>query len=274
MKLFRVPVLWERLQPTLGAALDTDYAAQLDTIVNRIMADDDAVFVFDPHNYGKFNEDTIQLSGGAVDAADLADLLVRVADRYSAYWDRIWMGQMNEPNIQTPTQWRDIALTVEGIQRSEGFTGKVLVTGSSYSSVGLWVSQGNAAAWAGQLPANCLIEQHLYYTASGNGGSSDKDTAMPGIGRTRMIGFRNWCRDEGVQGYMGEIGTGNTAAMRLEIEASMNFMSDNRDVFAGWSAWLAGSGVSGGNTYSLQPTGTLPDAAVDRDQMRWLAPYL
>src|SRR5665647_3299153 len=52
--LVRLPIAWERIQPTLNAALETTYLAGLKSFLDAAAARDIKVIV-DLHNYGRWN---------------------------------------------------------------------------------------------------------------------------------------------------------------------------------------------------------------------------
>lgn len=54
MNIFRIPFKWERLQPTLGQALDDTYSGQLDSIVTYATGKG-VYIILDVHKYDRFD---------------------------------------------------------------------------------------------------------------------------------------------------------------------------------------------------------------------------
>jgi endoglucanase len=93
MNVIRVPFLWQRIQPTLGASFATAYAASLDSVV--AYATGKGVWVvLDVHNYARYGSKQI---GAGVTNAQFADLWTKLANRYKAN-SKVIFGLMNEPN--------------------------------------------------------------------------------------------------------------------------------------------------------------------------------
>ena len=93
MNTFRVPFLWERLQPTLTQPFAE---AQLDELI-RVVAEitsRDAIVILDPHNYARYQGQLI--GDGTVRNEDFADLWRRLAILFADRSDVIF-GLMNEP---------------------------------------------------------------------------------------------------------------------------------------------------------------------------------
>ena len=58
MNVFRVPFLWERLQPSIGGSFDSTYQSSLVSTINGITGVG-AYALIDPHNYARYNNQII-----------------------------------------------------------------------------------------------------------------------------------------------------------------------------------------------------------------------
>jgi endoglucanase len=77
MNLIRLPFLWERLQRSLNAPLDTNELARIETVVG-FAAERGIIVLLDPHNSARYNGNLIGSSEVPVSA--FADFWRRIAE--------------------------------------------------------------------------------------------------------------------------------------------------------------------------------------------------
>lgn len=269
MNAFRLPVLWERLQPVALGPLDQTELARVDQSIAGLGGI--AVVIVDLHNYARYRGE--MLDGSDASAARLADVWQRLAMHYRQS-PRIAFGLMNEPHDIGGAQWRrTVDRTVAAI-RATGSTNLLLVPGVRWSGGHAWRDGGaesSAVALHGfKDPANhFLFEIHQYLDSNSSG--TGNECVDVGIGRRRLAGVTDWLRAERAGAVLGEFGASPNPRCLAALDDLLGFLDANADVWRGWTYW-AGGDWWGDYSYSIQPDyhGPKPQAAVLR---RHLADY-
>lgn len=94
LNVFRLPVAWQYLQPSLGGALDSSHLSEYDQLMQGCLATG-AHCIIDIHNYARYNGGIVG-QGGPSDA-QFANLWSRLAAKYAGSANVIF-GLMNEPH--------------------------------------------------------------------------------------------------------------------------------------------------------------------------------
>jgi endoglucanase len=225
--LIRLPVMWERLQPSLGGPLDPDYLSKLKQDIAWAGAHGGDAII-DIHNFGRygFNENGVlktyvidNVYGGAVkvSSADFADLWRRVSTEFKFEGSVYAYGLMNEPHDMGTADWRAISQAALDAIRANQDDKLVLVPGNSWSSSNRWVAN-NPLPWIHDPANNFAYEAHQYFDSDESGtyargsyaSSYDAQLAMnPGLadaGRIRVQHFIDWGQQYGVRGIVDEYG--------------------------------------------------------------------
>ena len=266
--VFRVPFKWHRLQPELGGALSERDLAELDRIV-RYAAAKDAYVVLDPHDFGRRDGFVIGETE-RVTSAHFADFWSRLAAHFREQ-PTVILGLMNEPHDQDS----DILLSVlnEAIRaiRDAGSRALILVPGNSWSGAHSWVSSGNGESMLSIVdPAeNYAFEPHQYLDADSSGTSNE---CVVGSGSERLVAFTNWAREHGKRAFLGEFGVGRNAVCYRELDALLDYVRANEDVWIGWTYWAGGPWWGEGYNLSVEPANLA--APEDRPQMSVLVEHL
>ena len=270
MNAYRLPFLWERLQPTLGQPFD---AAELSRLVATV-ADYEAAgvtVILDPHNYGRYRGQVINES--ALTSADFADLWTRLATLY-ANDPQVVFGLMNEPHDMDTGHWLAAANAAIAAIRATGADNLVLVPGNHWTGAHSWSAsylpenQRNGVVMQGVVdPADHFaFEVHQYL--DGTFAGVDPACQSATIGAEVMAPFTAWLRAHGYKAFLGEFGAGADSVCLAALLNLVAHVEDNADVYLGWTYWAAGPWWAGYFT-SLEP-----DAAGDKPQMNALAPWL
>lgn len=266
MSAVRVPVIWERLQPQANGALDKAEMERLDASLHDM--DGFRHIILDIHNYGDFHRqhitDTPELT------AAFADLWSRLATRYRAR-PAIAFGLMNEPHGIPAVAWRRAADAAVAAIRRTGARNLILVPGTDWTGARNWTegTGSNAAAFAKfRDPArNFAFEMHLYLDADSSGTSPD--CVGQDIGVERIRAATGWLRANGYRGFVGEFGSGPGPTCLAGLDRLVDFVSNNRDAWMGWTYWAAGAWW-GDHFMSVQPG---PDGR-PKPQLQALARHL
>jgi len=261
MNTFRIPFRWERIQPTLGGALDTDELARLEHVVDYVAGFGGNV-ILDVHNYARYSaSDGMHIVGVDLANSTFSDLWTRLATTFGNR-DGVIFGLMNEPHIDPPISLsteRVVSFTNDALTaiRATGATNLVLVQGNGYSGGHSW-EQGwygtpNSVAMLDVVDPghNMAFEVHQYVDNNEDPATDgeDFDTDYSGttdnvesatVAADKLVGFTNWLRTNNLRGFLGEIGTPPSDLGVQAMYNGVNFVETNSDVWLGWAVWAGG----------------------------------
>ncbi|MBM6593250.1 glycoside hydrolase family 5 protein [Microvirga pudoricolor] len=264
MNTFRVPFRWERMQLNLGWELEDDELEQLDKTV-RYITDKGGYTLLDPHNYGRYYGKLI--GSKQVPASALADFWRVLALRYKDN-DKVIFGLMNEPHGISASDWREIAEVSITAIRDTGAKNLILVPGTNWTGAHSWMtsrgkpSNGEVFRDLKDPANNMMFEVHQYLDGDYSG---TKDFCQSeDIGVEKLTSFTKWLRENNQRGFLGEFGVGSSPVCLEALNRMLKYVSDNADVWGGWTYWAAGPWW-GNYPFSIQPS---PEG--DRPQMKVL----
>lgn len=282
MGLMRMPMTSRRIYPTAYGALDTTQLGYIKGVIDYAFTKNLRILL-DPHDYGGVwdsRTQTNRIIGSDTEGTKLfVDMWTRLATRFKNY-PNVVFGLMNEPHLQTSTQWYGAATSAISAIRAAGANQLITIPGISYTGAESWVSSGNAATWAGFNgdPANNFVFEMHEYLDSDNSGTHA--ACVIGKGSTCLSVATSWARTNGFKVILGECGwspatVGGTATnCPPEGTAIMGYMSSNSDVWLGWTYWLGGSSsYYKGYNYYVGPQSYTPPIT-DAPQMATLVANL
>ncbi|ATI80048.1 glycosyl hydrolase family 5 [Sphingobium yanoikuyae] len=251
MKIVRVPILWERIQPVPLQPLSAAEQARLDKVV-AILAPF-RIIILDIHNYGANGGQRLDQSPDG--SAKLADLWRRLAEHYRGN-RQVAFGLMNEPNGMAPARWRSMVDESVVAIRKAGARNMLFVPGSNWTGAHSWIAGGrasNAAAFQHfRDPAgNYAIEMHQYLDSDSSGMKAQCEA--PPVIQRRMEAATKWLRDNRHKGFLGEFGAPANAACLDSLDALLKHLDANADVWMGWAYWAGGPWWGANYPMSLQP---------------------
>jgi endoglucanase len=263
MNVFRVPVRWERLQPTLNGPLDPKELARLQQFVVAAKQHGASV-VIDIHNYGSFHNIGIEQNPALAGA--FADLWRRVAVAFGSDPD-VLFGLMNEPKVKDIGVWQTtVQHTIDTI-RAAGARNTILVSGTDWDGAHNFVTVSGASLNSLADPQHRLVfEVHQYFDKNFSGTNAaciDPDQAV-----ATLTPFTQWLRANKHQGFLGEFGVSQQPACLAVLDRVAAYLKANADVWRGWTYWAAGPRW-GNYMFTLEP-----DDGQDRPQMLVLQKYL
>ncbi len=238
-EIIRLAILWERLQPELGQPFDAAYLRRIHDFVGEAARHDLRV-VIDVHNYGKYKGQPIGTA--TVTNADFQKLWHRLAEEFKND-PHLLFGLMNEPNKQDAATWSVIAQDAISSIRQADATQPILVPGSLYSSAARWLhkdgnySNGEVLKNIEDPQNNLIFEAHQYLDKYSTGTKSECVSAD--IGVQRLTAFTNWLEENGYQGFLGEFAAGDSQTCQQALKNMLRYMQKNRDVWFGWTYWVA-----------------------------------
>ena len=252
MKVFRLPFRWERLQIAAYADFDTVELRRLDAFVDYANASG-AKVVLDPHNYARYYGNVIGSAQLPVEA--FRDFWSRLATHYAAN-DSVIFGLMNEPNSMPTELWFSDANEAIDAIRATGATNLILVPGNAWTGAHSWYQN-----WYGTPNAtvmrqvidplnNYAIDLHQYLDADYSGTSPTCRSTT--AGSENLVAATGWLRQQGVMGFLGEIGAADNPTCLQALDDMLDFVDANADAWLGWTYWAAGPWW-GNYMYSIEP---------------------
>jgi len=226
ISLIRLPISWERMQPTLNGPLDPAYLAGLENVLNEAAARGIKVIV-DVSNGGGYDANyaaQAAAEGGVITQADLAtsskigtsavpissfaSLWSQLATQLTGHAGLAGYDLMNEPNsMPDATVWPKAAQAAVDAIRAIDMNTPIYVEGDQYASAKWWVAY-NANLHITD-PANKIIYEAHQYFDNGSGTytqtyAQSGDTPTTGVQDVQP--FLDWLKANNYQGYLGEIG--------------------------------------------------------------------
>src|SRR5215210_5863261 len=170
--LVRLPVRWERVQPSLGGPLNAAEVQRITDAVARAAAAGMRVII-DIHNYGAYwlsngTQGVRRPIGSAeVTVAHFASLWRNLSTAFKANAGVAGYGLMNEPvGMAGPVAWEQASQAAVTAIRNNGDTKLVLVPGYNWSGAQQWTTQ-HPRAWI--TDANVRYEAHHYWDRDSSG---------------------------------------------------------------------------------------------------------
>jgi endoglucanase len=223
LKLLRIPVRWERLQPKLGQELDEAQMKLLQTAIGWTRQHGGSAII-DVHNYGRYYLkrpsgvreciiDEVIEGSVRVSREHFADLWGRLAKAFKDEAAVVAYGLMNEPHDMGASSWKAISQGSVDAIRQHDKRKLILVAGDDWSSAPRFVRANGPRAWVKDPADNVAYEAHCYFDRDGSGkyklSYQDElraDSGLASRGVERLIPFVGWCRVNQVRGFLGEFG--------------------------------------------------------------------
>ena len=269
MNIIRLAVLWERLQHRQGVNLDDAEMQRIDAVIGYAGSKGMKV-ILDVHNFAEYLGAVIGTE--KLPTAALADLWRQIATRYKDNATVIF-GLMNEPKGLPTETWLQAAnLSIAQI-RQAGAQNLILVPGNGWSSARDWTSAIYGTPNADVMlkvvdpSKNIAFEVHQFFDQDFTGTRAECQNVDVGVGSLKQ--FTQWARKNGKRGFMGEFGVGENQQCLETLDRVLKYMSDNNDVWLGWTYWAAGSWWPKNYFTSVEPLD-----GKDRVQMTILEKYI
>ncbi|MDE8345808.1 MAG: glycoside hydrolase family 5 protein [Acidocella sp.] len=263
MKLFRVPVLWERLQPHLGGPLNHDELKRLKSLAT-VIHKNGGIIVIDIHDYGLYQGSLIGSS--AVPVSAYTSLWAKLARQFAAD-DYVAFGLMNEPKLPRADEWAAIVQQTINAIRATGAKNRIMVAGTGWDGAAGFAARSGPTLGNLTDPQHRLIyEVHQYFDKDASGTSPV--CIPPAQAARRLAGFTQWLREGDRRGYLGEFGVSTTPDCLAILRQTLNYMQANNDVWWGWTYWAAGP-LWGHYMFSAEPV-----AGKEAPQMQVMEPFL
>jgi len=292
-KVFRIPFLWERMQPTLGGALNATYLGYLDQVIGYATTAGVNVFI-DCHNYARYPADpstssssTVITQGGPTQA-QFNNLWTQLATHYASNTTVWGYDIMNEPHDLGAANWPAIVQSVVTAIRTVDTQHTIIIEGDHWSQGHLWPTLPNSTGLAATTDPsnNLLFEAHQYFDSdesgtyastsfAGNTPLGSANTVTSGV--TLITPFVNWINTNKLRGMVGEYGIPNNASASDQTSWNSllgNFLSYLQTNCILGTYWAGGPGWPNSYVTSSEPLNdNYTTASDERPQMPTLATY-
>lgn len=242
LNAFRLPVGWQFLvNGQLGGQLNSNNAAQYDSLVQGCLNSGASLCILDIHNYARWNGGIIGQGGPS--NAQLADVWKQLATKYGKN-SKIAFGIMNEPHdIPDIKKWAaTVQDSVTAIRNAGASSNLILLPGQGYTSAETFVSSGSAAALAAVTnpdgsKSNLIMDVHKYLDSDNSGTHTEcvKDNIS-----NAFQPLAEWLRQNKRQAILSETGGGNTSSCQKYLCSELQYLNQNSDVYIGYTGWAAG----------------------------------
>ncbi len=241
LNVIRLPIQWERVQPTLDGPLNTADMAQIKQVVGEAKSLGMTVDL-DLHNYGSYNGSPIGSAAVPIGAFD--NFWSAVATQFAGN-PNVMFGLMNEPNLPSATWLAAANGAIQAIRDAGATSQKILVSGIDYDTASTWLSSGNAAAYGNAIvdPSNNhAFEVHQYFDSDGSGVGGDTVSAT--IGPQDLQAITQWAQQNGQQLFLGEFGANSDTLALTNLRNTLAYMAANSGVWLGGTEWEASTRYS------------------------------
>jgi len=235
--VIRLPVRWERVQPTLNGPLNQEEIGRLqDTI--RIANSLGLCVMIDVHNYAKYFGNSMKENPTLQDG--FVNLWLKLAAEFSNA-DTTIFDLMNEPKNISVVEWGPLAKRTLAELRKAKAKNIVIVSGGKWSGLHDWFSGdvSNATLFADlKDPLNrTILQVHQYIDLDYSGTTT---VCRPPEKFDNMFArITEWAKTNQQQLFLGEFGTPATAECIATLEKMLSLMNDN-SVWRGFTYWAVG----------------------------------
>jgi len=176
VKLIRIPISWERIEPALGGELNSSELMAISNSLDYAKKYGIKV-ILDLHNYGVYNAGNEVYALGMTDGSDdkLADTWVKLSNKFKDNPALLGYGIMNEPHDlgigkyrTAGEQWENTSQNVLTSLRNNGDNNLIFIPGYDWSSVARW-SINHSDGWIKDPKSNFRYEAHHYWDSDGSG---------------------------------------------------------------------------------------------------------
>lgn len=273
IRLVRLPILWERLQPgVIGSskapALDPTYLGYIKTLLDQANALG-MVMMVDLHDYGGYGGHKI--GDGTLTIGNFGRLWNLLAAALKGTPGLAGYDVMNEPsNMPSPAVWPLAAQRAVNSIRRVDTASTIFVEGDDWASAGTW-QQNNGSLNIHDPSKKVIYEAHVYGDRDNSGTHFDWNTEVA-YGVTvntiaqRIQPFATWCMAKHAPCMIGEIGVGNNNP-NWNTELANGLAEMQADGLLGFTYW------AGGPWWGNYPMSIEPQNGYDAIQMSVVSVY-
>ncbi len=250
--LFRIPFLWERIQPVMNAPLDPGYLAGLQRCVDWA-GKYGGVAVLDMHNYGRYHGTIID--AGEVRTANLCDVWKRLSDVFRDDENIYAYGIMNEPHDMGKYSWDPMAQAVVDTIRANGDNTAITIPHDNWTGAHSWPA--DREPWIHDPADHLFYEAHQYFDVDSSGTykkTYDEEMTLQedlvNTGVRRMQKLIDWSKKYHVRVFLGEFGIPGNDPRWFEVMDRFIACLDEAEIDSAY--WSTGTWW-GEDTMAVQP---------------------
>ena len=259
VNVFRLPILWERLQPGLFGELDTGEMHRIQEVA-MIARKQNACLIIDVHNYGEYRGKPLGTS--EVPGEAFIDLWKRVLAGFPDS-EHVAFGLMNEPSKLRIADWADISQRTVNALRKENSRHLILVAGGRWSGAHDWneaqggISNADAFRSFRDAASNVAIEVHQYADRdfSGTGTNCVDREQLQSI----MANVTQWAEKNRQRLFLGEFGAASERQCLRALDTILDAVGNN-------AVWLGATYWAAGRWWGNYPLSIEPDGQGDKPQ--------
>lgn len=263
--VFRLPILWERIQSRPLSDLDEQHIIQLNRLI-RFAEAHQLCLVLDLHNYGRWQGRPLSTR----DQQQLTDVWFRLAALQPS-GRNLALGLMNEPEGMSRTAWFNLAQAVILNLRQQHIPHWILVSGGNWSGAHSWFSgsakePSNATLFSRlQTPYHrTVIELHQYADKDHSG--TQTDCASPATLTSYLQKVSDWAVQHHQRLFLGEFGVASSQNCLDGLQQMA--IQLQHPAWKGWTYWAAGEWWKN-YAFSIQPDAAHPI----KPQLQVLKPF-
>lgn len=259
----RIPFMWERLQPTVGGALDATYKSYLDIMIARANAVGLKV-VLDCHNFGRRYVSGIltRIGDSGLTAANFADLWSKIATAYVGNTTVYGYDLMNEPhdmpvattsgNYNSTSTWTLAAQAAITAIRAVDTNHFILAELDGWAGGQAFTANygSNPTPWWTDSASKLVYSFHYYFDNDHSGAyalafASSNNTNIS----SQITPVMSWAQSHSLHLHCGEFGVPNQVSWQVCLTTFLDLCN----TYNVWTNhWAAGDFYS--STTTLQPT--------------------
>ncbi|HSW87685.1 MAG TPA: glycoside hydrolase family 5 protein, partial [Candidatus Saccharimonadales bacterium] len=265
VSVIRLPIRWERIQPTAFGPLSTTDTDEMKAVLQTASLYHMQV-ILDIHNYGRYYDTPL-----TKDDTSLADLWTKMAAEFKDTPGLYGYELMNEPH-DLPGEsdtWSTIAQNVTTAIRTVDEKNVIIIPGYNWQNAQNW-SENNSGLLITDPNDNLIYAAHIYFDSTHQGVyaksfSDDHQTTQTGV--TDSQDFRDWLAKNNVKGMFTEFGVpGNDSQWLETMDAFLQTITKDTHI-VGAVYWGAGP------WWGDYPLSIEPIDGADRPQMQILSKY-
>lgn len=238
VELVRLPVKWERLQPTANGELDKAELGRLKAFLDTATSQGVKVIV-DIHNFGSYYGEKV--GSANVPNSQFADFWQKLASEIGDIKSVYGYDLMNEPNkMGDASVWPAAAQAAVDAIRTVDMDTKIYVEGNNWASAINW-SKNNALLDIKDPASKIVYEAHIYFDRWSSGAyaeSYDAQGAKADMGAKAIQDFVGWLAERGAEGFIGEFAVPDNDPRWLTLLD--NFLGAMQDAGLDGTYWGAG----------------------------------
>lgn len=259
MNAFRLPVLWERLQPTLFGELDPAELQKIKEVL-AMSSKLNNCLILDIHNYGEYRGKPI--GSAEVPAQAFIELWRRIRTAFPQANDMAF-GLMNEPSKLRVADWEALAEKTVAALRKDNSKHLILVAAGRWSGAHDWNSSSDGMSNADAFrsfrdPAgNAAIEIHQYVDRDFSGTTTT--CVAPAQIREIMTNVTHWAELHKQRLFLGEFGTPSEGECLKDLDVLLDAVDGN-------SPWIGSTYWAAGRWWGSYPLSIEPGGETEKPQ--------